>query len=404
MDKKAFLQAGHTPTLLAAFLYFDLAFMVWVILGPLGVGIAKDLGLSHAEKGLMVATPVLAGAILRLVMGILVDRLSPKKAAIIGQVVVIGALSYAWLMGIHSYEETLILGCFLGVAGASFAAALPLASRWYPPEHQGTAMGIAGAGNSGTALAALFAPGLAAAFGWTNVFGIALIPLTIVLIAFVFLAKDAPDAPPPKSLAEYLKVLKDKDAWWFMFFYSVTFGGFVGLASSLVIYFNTQYGLDAKTAGFFTAACVFAGSAVRPIGGNVADRIGGVKSLSLMYILAAVFLAIVSTGLPQAWMALAAFVGAMLALGAGNGAVFQLVPQRFRKEIGVMTGLVGMAGGVGGFYLASSLGYSKQLTGSYEAGFLIFAALAILALVGLTGVKTRWRTTWGASHLTSARI
>lgn len=404
MDKKAFLQAGHTPTLLAAFLYFDLAFMVWVILGPLGVGIAKDLGLTHAEKGLMVATPVLAGAILRLVMGILVDRLSPKKAAIIGQVVVIGALSYAWLMGIHSYEETLILGCFLGVAGASFAAALPLASRWYPPEHQGTAMGIAGAGNSGTALAALFAPGLAAAFGWTNVFGIALIPLTIVLIAFVLLAKDAPDAPPPKSLAEYLKVLKDKDAWWFMFFYSVTFGGFVGLASSLVIYFNTQYGLDAKTAGFFTAACVFAGSAVRPIGGNVADRIGGVKSLSLMYILAAVFLAIVSTGLPQAWMALAAFVGAMLALGAGNGAVFQLVPQRFRKEIGVMTGLVGMAGGVGGFYLASSLGYSKQLTGSYETGFLIFAALAILALVGLTGVKTRWRTTWGASHLTSARI
>ncbi|MDE2586173.1 MAG: MFS transporter, partial [Betaproteobacteria bacterium] len=121
MDKKAFLQAGHTPTLLAAFLYFDLAFMVWVILGPLGVGIAKDLGLTHAEKGLMVATPVLAGAILRLVMGILVDRLSPKKAAIIGQVVVIGALSYAWLMGIHSYEETLILGCFLGVAGASFA-------------------------------------------------------------------------------------------------------------------------------------------------------------------------------------------------------------------------------------------------------------------------------------------
>ncbi|HJW03380.1 MAG TPA: nitrate/nitrite transporter [Azospira sp.] len=404
MDKKAFLQAGHTPTLLAAFLYFDLAFMVWVILGPLGVGIAKDLGLSHAEKGLMVATPVLAGAILRLVMGILVDRLSPKKAAIIGQVVVIGALSYAWLMGIHSYEQTLILGCFLGVAGASFAAALPLASRWYPPEHQGTAMGIAGAGNSGTALAALFAPGLAAAFGWTNVFGIALIPLTIVLIAFVLLAKDAPDAPPPKSLAEYLKVLKDKDAWWFMFFYSVTFGGFVGLASSLVIYFNTQYGLDAKTAGFFTAACVFAGSAVRPIGGNVADRIGGVKSLSLMYILAAVFLSIVSVGLPKDWMALAAFVGAMLALGAGNGAVFQLVPQRFRKEIGVMTGLVGMAGGVGGFYLASSLGYSKQLTGSYEAGFLIFAALAILALVGLTGVKTRWRTTWGAAHLTSARI
>ncbi|MFC5302538.1 nitrate/nitrite transporter [Azospira restricta] len=404
MDKKSFLQAGHTPTLLAAFLYFDLAFMVWVMLGPLAVGIAKDLGLSHAEKGLMVAVPVLAGALLRIVMGILVDRLSPKKAAIIGQVIVLGALTYAWLVGVHSYTEVLILGGFLGVAGASFAAALPLASRWYPPEHQGTAMGIAGAGNSGTAFAALLAPGLAAAYGWTNVFGIALVPLSIVFVLFLFMAKDAPDAPPPKSLAEYLKVLKDKDAWWFMFFYSVTFGGFVGLASSLVIYFNTQYGLDPKMAGYFTAACVFAGSLVRPIGGNVADRVGGVRSLSLMYVIAAIFLAIVSFGLPQAWMALAAFVCAMLALGMGNGAVFQLVPQRFKKEIGVMTGLVGMAGGVGGFYLASSLGYSKQLTGSYQIGFLIFASLALLALVGLTGVKTRWRTTWGASHLTTAKI
>ena len=404
MDKKSFLKAGHTPTLLAAFLYFDLAFMVWVLLGPLGVQIANDLGLTHAQKGLMVATPVLAGALLRMVMGVLVDHLKPKMAGAIGQVIVIVALFVAWQFGIHSYEQTLILGLFLGVAGASFAVALPLASRWYPPEHQGTALGIAGAGNSGTALAALFGPGLAAAFGWVNVFGLALIPLTIVFVVYLLLAKDAPECPPAKSFAEYLKVLKDKDAWWFMFFYSVTFGGFVGLASSLTIYFNTQYGLDPKMAGFFTAACVFAGSLVRPIGGNVADRIGGIKSLTVMYVFAAIFLTIVSFGLPQAWMALAVFVCAMLSLGMGNGAVFQLVPQRFRKEIGVMTGLVGMAGGVGGFYLASSLGYSRQITGSYQTGFLIFAALAIAALIGLTAVKGRWRTTWGAPHLTSARI
>lgn len=404
MDRKSFLQAGHTPTLIAAFLYFDLAFMVWVLLGPLAVNIAADLGLTHAQKGMMVATPVLAGALLRFVMGLLVDRLSPKKAAIIGQVIVIAALACAWFFGIHSYEQTLILGVFLGVAGAAFAAALPLASRWYPPEHQGTAMGIAGAGNSGTAFAALLAPGLAIAYGWQNVFGLALIPLVLVLVFFVFVAKDAPDAPPPKSIAEYLKVLKDRDAWWFMFFYSVTFGGFVGLASSLVIYFNTQYGLDARTAGYFTAACVFAGSLVRPIGGNVADRVGGVKSLSIMYVIAALFLALVSVGLPSAWLALAAFVVAMLALGMGNGAVFQLVPQRFRREIGVMTGLVGMAGGIGGFYLASSLGYSREITGSYQTGFMIFAALAVLALIGLTGVKQRWRTTWGSPKLTSAKI
>ncbi|MCK0506841.1 nitrate/nitrite transporter [Aromatoleum anaerobium] len=404
MDKKAFLKAGHPPTLLAAFLYFDLAFMVWVILGPLGVQIAADLGLDHAQKGLMVAIPVLAGAILRLFMGVLVDHLKPKMAGAIGQVIVIAALFVAWQFGIHSFEQTLVLGVFLGVAGASFAVALPLASRWYPPEHQGTALGIAGAGNSGTAIAALVAPGLAAAYGWTNVFGLALIPLVLVFVFYLVVAKDAPECPPAKPLAEYFKVLKDKDAWWFMFFYAVTFGGFVGLASSLTIYFNTQYGLDAKMAGYFTAACVFAGSMVRPVGGAVADRIGGIKSLSVMYVFAALFLGIVSVGLPTAWMALVVFVAAMLALGMGNGAVFQLVPQRFRKEIGVMTGLVGMAGGVGGFYLASSLGYAKQATGSYQSGFLIFAALALAALVGLTAVKTRWRTTWGAAHLTSAKI
>lgn len=404
MNKKSFLQSGHTPTLLAAFLYFDLAFMVWVILGPLGVQIAQDLQLTHAQRGLMVATPVLAGAILRLFMGLMVDHLKPKLTGAIGQVVVMGALFYAWQVGIHSYEQTLVFGLFLGVAGASFAVALPLASRWYPAEHQGKALGIAGAGNSGTALAALLAPSLAAAYGWSNVFGILLVPLALVFVVYLVMAKDAPECPPPKRLVEYLAVLKDKDAWWFMFFYAVTFGGFVGLASSLTIYFNTQYGLDAKTAGFFTAACVFAGSLVRPIGGGVADRIGGIRSLTVMYALAAVFLGIVSIGLPQAWMALSVFVLAMLALGMGNGAVFQLVPQRFRKEIGVMTGLVGMAGGVGGFWLASSLGYSRQITGSYQAGFLIFATLAIAALVGLTSVKARWRTTWGAATMTAARI
>jgi NNP family nitrate/nitrite transporter-like MFS transporter len=402
--KSSFWKAGHPPTLFAAFLYFDLSFMVWVILGPLGVQIAKDLGLNAAQKGLMVATPVLAGALLRIVMGVLVDHLGPKKAGVVGQVVVLVGLAWAQFFGIRTYEEVLMLGIFLGMAGASFAVALPLASRWYPPEHQGAALGIAGAGNSGTVLAALFAPTLATWYGWNNVFGLAMIPLVLTLAAYMALAKDSPDCPPPKPLSAYLEVLRDKDAWWFMFFYGVTFGGFVGLASSLTIYFNDQYGLSPVVAGYFTAACVFAGSLVRPIGGLVADRVGGIKSLSLMYVLAALFLLAVSFGLPSRWLALALFVCAMLSLGMGNGAVFQLVPQRFRREIGVMTGMVGMAGGLGGFYLASSLGYSKQLTSSYQAGLLIFAGLAIVALFGLTAVKTRWRTTWGAAHLTAAKV
>lgn len=394
---KSFWQAGHRPTLIAAFLYFDLAFMVWVLLGPLAPDIAKELGLSPAQKGLMVALPTLAGAILRLVNGLLVDRIGPKKTGAIGQIIVLVGLLGGWFFGVSTFAGTLAIGVVLGFAGASFAVALPLASRWYPPEHQGKAMGIAGMGNSGTVLAALFAPVLAKYFGWNAVLGLVCIPLAIVFVIYMIFAKDAPDQPPAKPIAAYLEPLKDVDAWWFMLFYGVTFGGFSGLTSSLSIYFTDQFGLTTIVAGYCTAACVFAGSLVRPMGGALADRIGGIKTLSFVYAIAAFALVAISTGPTTITMALALFVLAMLALGAGNGAVFQLVPQRFRHEIGVMTGLVGFAGGVGGFFLASSLGVAKQYTGSPQFGFLIFAALALVALLGLSAVKKRWRTTWGAA-------
>jgi MFS transporter, NNP family, nitrate/nitrite transporter len=403
--KKGFFSVGHLPTLFAAFFYFDMSFMVWVMLGPLGVQIARDLDLSPAQKGLMVAVPVLSGALLRIVAGIMVDRLRPKLAGIILQTIVIASLLGAWLAGVNSFEAILAVGLALGVAGASFAVALPLASQWYPPAYQGTALGIAGAGNSGTVFAALFAPTLAQAFGWNNVLGLAVIPLSVALAVFIFMARNSDRVPATQKRADYLRVLKIGDAWWFMFLYSVTFGGFVGLSSSLTIYFNDQYGLSAVTAGYFTAACVFVGSFMRPIGGAFADRVGGVLSLSIMYTVAAGALALISLGVWSAPVVLVVFIVAMLALGMGNGAIFQLIPQSFRSEIGVITGLVGMAGGVGGFYLAFSLGVSKQLTGSYHPGFLVFGLLAAGALLALTGVKDRWRRTWGAAaELGSARI
>ncbi|MBI6708870.1 NarK/NasA family nitrate transporter [Pseudomonas syringae] len=400
----SFWKAGHKPTLFAAFLYFDLSFMVWYLLGPLAVQIATDLHLTTQQRGLMVATPILAGAVLRFFMGLLADQLSPKTAGIIGQVIVIGALLVAWQLGIHTYGQVLVLGLFLGMAGASFAVALPLASQWYPAQHQGKAMGIAGAGNSGTVLAALIAPVLAASFGWGNVFGLALIPLVMTLIAFTLLARNAPQRSKPKSAADYLKALGDRDSWWFMFFYSVTFGGFIGLASALPGYFNDQYGLSPITAGYYTAACVFGGSLMRPLGGALADRFGGIRTLTVMYAVAAIGIAAVGFNLPSSWAALALFVAAMLGLGAGNGAVFQLVPQRFRKEIGVMTGLIGMAGGIGGFLLAAGLGTIKQNTGDYQLGLWLFAGLAVLAWFGLLNVKRRWRTTWGSAAVTAARV
>ena len=400
--KSDFWTVGHRPTLIAAFLYFDVAFMVWVLLGPLAPIISKDLGLTPAQKGLMVAVPTLAGAMLRLVNGLLVDKIGPKRTGAIGQVIVIIGLLAAWGFGVNSFEGTLAVGVVLGFAGASFAVALPLASRWYPAEHQGKAMGLAGMGNSGTVFASLFAPLLAKAFGWNAVLGLAVIPLAIVFVLYMAMAKDAPDRPAPKGFTAYLAVLGHADTWWFMLFYGVTFGGFVGLAASLSIYFTDRFGLTPVMAGYCTAACVFIGSLVRPIGGAVADRIGGTTALTAVYALSAVTLVAISTAPASLAVSLGLFLLVMATLGFGNGAVFQLVPQRFRSEIGVMTGLVGFGGGVGGFYLASSLGFAKQWTGSTSSGFLIFAGLAVVALLGILKVKRHWRGSWTAAN--GARI
>ncbi|MEZ0470054.1 nitrate/nitrite transporter [Luteimonas salinilitoris] len=384
--------------MLSAFLYFDLSFMVWYLLGPLQVQVAQALQLDTQQRALMVAVPLLSGAVLRVFLGMLADRIGARRTGLLAQVLVIAALAAAWWLGVHSFGQVLLLGLLLGVAGASFAVALPLASRWYPPEHQGTAMGIAGAGNSGTVLAALFAPVLAAAFGYRAVFGLACIPLLLTLLVFALCARDAPAPVRRRGMADYVRVLLgNRDAWWFMFFYAITFGGFAGFASALPGYFHDQFGFDPKIAGWATAACVLAGSVMRPIGGVIADRIGGTRTLLTVYLLVAVLIAATAleTGGPAGTVAL--FVVTLLCLGAGNGAVFQLVPQRFGADIGLMTGLIGMAGGIGAFLLAAGMGIVKQHSGSYAPGLWLFVVAALLAWGLLSGVKQQWRSQWAAA-------
>ncbi len=394
-------KSGHWPTLLTAFLYFDFSFMVWTVLGPLGAQIGEALHLSPEQKGLMVAVPILSGAFLRILLGLLADRIGTKNTGLLAQVVVMLGLLAAWRAGLPSFPAAIAFGTVLGFAGASFAVALPQAGRWYPPQMQGVVMGLAGAGNVGVVLDALIAPRLAAAYGWQSVFGLALIPAVLVFIVYLLVSKEAPVEVKKKKLADYWTLLKDKDAHWFCFYYTVSFGGFVGLASSYVLYFKSEYGLTPVQAGNFAALCTFLGAMLRPVGGWIADRVGGIRALFAFYALAAIMLT--AGALVHLFSVnVVVFALASGALGMANGSVFQLLPQRFGKDIGVMTGLVGAGGGVGGFYLASSLGYAKGLTGSYSAGFLVFAALCVLAIVGLTVVKTRWRTTWGA--LAQARI
>lgn len=394
-------KSGHWPTLATSFLYFDVSFMVWTMLGALGVQIGISLGLSPQQKGLMVAVPYLSGAFIRIALGLLVDRIGAKNTGIIAQLFVIAGMTVAWLAGLHSFHQALAFGTVLGVAGASFAVALPQAGRWYPPQMQGLVLGLAGAGNIGVVIDSVLAPRLANAYGWTTVFGLALVPLIVVLAVYVLFSREAPIEVKKKKLTDYVDLLKQKDAHWFCLFYTVSFGGFSGLAASLIIYFTSEFGLTAVHAGEMAALCTLVGAVGRPFGGALADRLGGIRALYIFYVVAGASLT-AAAFLNSLWLCALAFFLASGAFGMANGSVFQLLPQRFSKDIGVMTGLVGCGGGIGGFLLASSLGYSKGLTGTYLAGLLTFAGLCVVALVGLGLVKTRWRTTWGA--LAAARI
>jgi NNP family nitrate/nitrite transporter-like MFS transporter len=388
MKLRDFRHAGHTPTLFAAFLYFDISFMVWVLLGALANSIAADFHLAPAQKGFLTAIAVLGGACLRIPVGLMADRIGARRTAIIGLCVTFVPLLLGWLW-VDSYATMLPVGLLLGVAGASFAAALPLASRWYPPQYQGLAMGIAGAGNSGTVLAAFFAPRIAQAWGWHAVFGLAVLPIFLTLLVVILLAKDSPTQPAPQPLSAYAAVFRLRDTWWFCFFYAITFGGFVGLASFLNTYFHDQYGLTAAQAGSYAAVCVFSGSLLRPVGGFLADHFGGLRVLTLLYVGAGLMLLGLSTTPSLNTATMLMFVG-MGMLGTANGSVFQLVPQRFAKQIGIITGVVGAAGGFGGFVLPTLLGAAKQYTGSFATGLLGFGFVAFAGALGVLFVGAHW--------------
>jgi len=421
MNLRDFRRAGHFPSLVSAFLYFDVSFMIWMLIGALSSSIALDFwpapeGIDlkehlkniSASVGLMTAIPLLGGAALRLVLGVMTDHLGAKKTGAIGMGLTVIPLLLGWLWA-NNLPEMLLVGLLLGVAGASFAAALPLASRWYPPQYQGLAMGIAGAGNSGTAFATLFGPILAkTALGWHGVFAVALVPLGLTFLFFLVFAKDSPNQPPPKPLKAYAAVLKHVDNWWFCLFYSVTFGGFVGLASSLNQFFKFQYfptdDAGAQYAGSFATICVISGSFLRPVGGYLADRFGGIRVLLVFYL--GVALCLVTLGgllglsmlnvlpVPPLAVAVVLLFLTMGLLGMGNGSVFQLVPQRFPKEIGVITGIVGAAGGLGGFLLPNLIGGLKTATGTFGTGLVVFGLTSFVSWALLRLVRPRWEATF----------
>src|SRR5258708_22439742 len=283
MQESSISHKGSFSTVIASFLHFDMSFTIWVLLGSLGIFITKDLRLSPAQQGLMVAIPVLSGSLLRVPVGLLSDRLGGKRIGVSMLLFLFFPLLLGWLVRVN-LPAILCIGLMLGVAGASFAVALPLASRWYPSSKQGLVLGICAAGNIGTVVANLFAPTLAKAYGWHNVLAFTMIPLAFVLLAFLFLAKDSPNRPKGEPVNRYLTPMKYGDLWWFCLFYAVTFGGFVGLSTFLPLFLHSQYALNPVTAGLLTALAAFMGSTLRPLGGYLADKFGGTRTLSVLMV------------------------------------------------------------------------------------------------------------------------
>jgi NNP family nitrate/nitrite transporter-like MFS transporter len=392
MTHKKFFESGHLPTLIAALLYFDVSFMVWVLLGPLAPFLREEFGLTATQQGLMVAVPLLGGACFRPVLGLLGDRIGGRRTGLLGLVLTVIPLAMGWKLAetpAHFYA----IGLLLGIAGASFAVALPLASRWYPPEHQGLAMGIAGAGNSGSLLATLAAPRLAQQFGWAATFGLMILPIAAVFAVFAAMAKDSPRHRTSQSWRDYTAVLKEPDTIWFSFLYGLTFGGFVGFTSFLTTFFNGQYQVSKVHAGDLTTIVVVAGSLLRPLGGWLSDLVGGYRLLVALLVGVAATLAVAAT-LPPLPLVVAILFVAVGCLGMGNGAVFQLVPQRFADRIGLVTGIVGAAGGIGGFFLPSMLGALKDATGTYGTGLLIVAVAFLGGAVALLELGSVWTVRW----------
>lgn len=388
---KAFFQSGHPPTLFASFLYFDFSFAVWVLNGAMGPFISEQFHLTPQQIGLMVSVPTLAGALMRFPLGVLSQYIGRKSAAIIEMLSIIIALMYGYFF-VHTFSSVLAMGVLLGTAGASFGVALSLGSGWFPKEYKGLAMGIAGAGNSGTAMTAFFAPRLARAYEWEHVYGIAALFMLLPLLVMIFFAKEPPDIEH-QSLKQHLKCLVEADGWYFNLVYIITFGGFLGLATFLPSLFVAQFHISKLQAGTLTMVATLLGSSTRIVGGWLADKIGGITTLTVVFVVTIVgVLGLVTS--PSLVVTTLLFLLCFAALGAGNGATFQLVPLRWPLATAVAGGMIGEIGALGGGILPNLLGISKQQTGSFAAGFAVYACFAFGILIMLRVVSQKWMGVW----------
>jgi NNP family nitrate/nitrite transporter-like MFS transporter len=368
--------SGNSLQLMLATGAFAICFAVFGSVSAMMPILRKDLGLDPLQVSIALAIPVLLGSLGRIPLGMLTDRYGGR---LIFPIVMGCSIIPAMLMGfVTEYWQLVACGFFIGIALASFSIGVGFVSGWYPPERQGYALGVYGAGNIGQSLAAFGSPVLAAALGfkwgfWT--FGVLLLAW---LVLFLLKAENAPRRAPAKPLGDIVKPLKDVKSWRLSLYYFLTFGGFVAMAIYLPIFLTEIFRLTPGDAGFRTAGFVLLATVMRPVGGALADRIGGRKILLGVFSTTAVLALLLAY--PMMLTFTIGALGIALAIGLGNGAVFKLVPEYFPQSVGAVTGLVGAAGGLGGFFPPLVLGAVRQSTGTFTLGFVFLCFFALICL------------------------
>jgi NNP family nitrate/nitrite transporter-like MFS transporter len=392
--------------LIVSTLAFTVCFMVWMMFGVIGIPLKQTLGLTATEFGLLTATPVLTGSLIRVPLGIWTDRYGGRIVMTVLMAVTVPAI---WLMAYATaYWHFLVIGLFVGLAGGSFSVGTPYVARWFPRNRQGMAMGVYGAGNSGAAVNKFVAPALVVAFGWTMVPQVYAAVMLGTLIVFWFFSASDPSHRVPSStrFRDQLEALRDPKVLKYCQYYSIVFGGYVALSLWMVQYYVGEYGLDIRVAALLAACFSLPGGVLRAIGGMLSDRYGahGVTWWVMWASWICLFLlsypqtdfTVLTVDGPRTFhigLNVYGFTALMFLLGIawafGKASVFKYISDDYPTNIGTISGIVGLAGGLGGFVLPILFGVLMDLTGIRSSAFMLMYGVVWVSLIWMYWTEVR---------------